>query len=211
MIDTSHLLRKVDLQILNQNWDRVRKLHKTVSSARDEKKYTTAEYEEQFQITHYKFDSKVELAYSNTLSKNWDVLSGPMLIMTLPWYKQYEEIFQPLNLNYVGWSVTTGNLSLHQDVARESEKHLDHCNINYIVYSEDPNARTVVYDVDDNTIQASYPSTPGEAHLLRIEYPHELISTGYREILQFKFHNTYQEIADFLDKTGPIRLDSAKS
>jgi len=211
MIDTSHLLRKVDLQILNQNWDRVRKLYNTLTVATNEKRYTSADYEDQYKATHYNFDSKVTLSRTDGLGKNWNILSGPMLNMALPWSKNLKELFKPLKFNHVCMSITVENIALHVDEKRKLDGSPNFCNINYVVYSEDVNAQTNIYDLNDSSIHVSYPSNPGEAWMLDAAHPHELISNSYREILQFKFHNTYQEVAEVLDKIGPIVLDSAKS
>jgi len=192
---------------IEQNWDSIRALYRTVF---DKQKLGKLDHDlievDEWGGTQYNLDRHGSLMLSQRLSPNWGSLSGPILNRLLPWHKQVVEIFKPLNFGMVIWSDTIADVTRHVDAKISEEYSLPQCKINYIVSSEDQLAKTIVYDSNEDSYYESYPSTLNHAWLLNTSHPHEIWSKGHREILQFKFFNHYDDVADFLKQVGPITL-----
>lgn len=213
----SKLQRQCDIKIY-QNWDNIRLLYDNLLDKKlagkfketdltEEFEGSTLQYQNYTQITKsYSFGFLGTLMSSNDLTiDDWTTWSGTFLEKQLPWAEQAREYFSGLNFNGFTWSPMVGSAIKHVD-APGKQKTAPMCKINYIVKSDDHNARTVSYDPIDETYTETYYSIPKTAWLLNIAKPHEVIndSNKKRELLQFNFNNTFEEVSEYLDKKDPI-------
>ena len=198
------MIKSVDITI-HQDWNKVRDLYNSVLAMKDANKLTNKHAVTEWYSTQYDIGNYGSLIYDHedALSKDWGVLNGKILHPQLSWYNQARELFANLNFHGCAWSVSNTNIRLHCDGKTESEKDQLFCNLNYIISSDDPTGSTISYDSD--TV-SSYPSVPNTAWLLDPGLPHEVKCNGHREILQFKFFNSYDNVANFLDAYGPITV-----
>ena len=200
-----HLQRKVDL-LIHQDWD---KLRKTFNALRDKQKTnllkSTPQYIAAWEVWQYNFGNAGCLVINESLSREWRSWMGLGLYWHLPWKEQAYEFFSELDLAGIAWSVTSEPVKKHVDGKIDSESENSQCKINYIVRCDDPNAKTFSYEnLQQEESNIYYPSIENNAYLLNVEYPHSVESNGYREIIQFKFNETFETVATFLDDKGPI-------
>lgn len=201
------MLSKVNITI-DQDWDRIRKIYNHILQKRLDNSLTDNYFVPEWEATQYNLGTLGSLVYNEILSPDWGTWSGLLLDSSLGWVQQARDYFRGLNFHGVSFSVTEHSISQHIDGKIASENDLAQCKINYIVYSEDQSATTYVYNRDDPTICNSYPSDFGHAYLLDVTHPHEVHSAGHREVLQFKFFNSYDEVKSFLEKAGPVHFSS---
>lgn len=202
----NRLCRPVDLTI-NANWKKIRDVYNFINGQRingklDKDSLSVPEYN----AVQYNLGTHGSLILALTLSDDWCSWGGEMLSNLLPWSNKIHEMFAPLDLCEIVLSVTYTDIKLHIDSKRDGEEEREHCKLNYIVTSEDVNGKTWIYDRDDPTYSEYYPSIPGKAYLIDVTHPHKVDSNAYREVLQFKFWNTFEEVASVLDRLGPITL-----
>lgn len=199
------MIQPVDLTI-HQNWNKVRSLYQSILAKKEANTFPNKNFLETGQAKLYNIGSYGSLIYedSDMLSKDWGNLTGKILYQTLPWFNHAQRIFADLNFYSCNWSVGHTNIRRHCDGKPDKESSLSFCNLNFIVSCEDPTAVTLSYDASDPNIVSSYPSKPNTAWLLDPNLPHEVKNSGLREILQFKFLNSYDNVAKFLNQTGPI-------
>jgi hypothetical protein len=200
-----YLQKPVNLTI-NQDWDLIlSKFDHIYRSVLNGEFDQTSEWTPQWMATQYNFNNNMgSVVLDNVLSKNWTTWTGLLLNSQLKWSKQAKELFSNLNFHGLGLSVTTEDIALHTDGKRDDEESLPQCKILYIIKSEDKNAVTISYDAQNSNITQSFPSIPRTALLLNTDSPHEVKSSGYRAVLQFKFHTDFNSVANFLDQCGPI-------
>jgi hypothetical protein len=212
------LIKKVNLTIVNQDWDRVRArylgLKEKISSNELQSDYILSDNDPTGIIygqTFYYFKHLGSIdSTDERISNNWDSWRGQLFYSLCPWYKQAVKLFAPLDLAGIAWSVNYEDIKLHIDQKPSDKEAYDQCKINYIVDSQDIKAKTIVYDLADSNRYFAYESIPNTAWLLDTNHPHEVNSTGKREIVQFKFWNSFDQVAKFLDQTGPIIFDAKK-
>lgn len=213
----SHLQRQVNLTIV-QDWNKTRQVYQKIKQKIDngelEKTATQGGYHEKDVAKDYAMPGSGKMTVTHGWSKDWNFWHGPLLYATFPWYKQAVEYFSGLNLSSIMWVVSREAIVNHIDMkdihdpVNTDPDDPPQCKLTYIVSSEDPDAKTVSYDINNPGIRASYPSIPNTAWLLATGHPHEVVARpGLREILQFKFDNTYQEVSDYLDKKGPVHFE----
>jgi hypothetical protein len=219
MRSPSQLIKPADLLIINQDWDKIRAAYNTLYQKINNNELSKDQFSLTvfnptgitYGLTQYNMNSAGSVLRTDSgLSSNWDTWCGPLLFRLCPWYKQAVELFQPLNLQTITWSVTYEDIKLHVDPKVDDEKNFGQCKINYIVSAEDPTAETIVYAQDHPEVAAAYKSIPNSAWLLHTDSPHEVRCNGLREIMQFKFLNEFDEVAAFLDNYGPIRFDATQ-
>ena len=192
---------------IDQDWTSIRKYYSAVLNKLDRGELTeNTTYVQEINSTQYNLGHLGSLTMSDHLSTRWGFLTGALLEQMLPWVTHAREIFAPITMSGISWSVTNGNVAVHIDSKSPGEEDFGFCKINFIVDSDDPNATTNVTDVNDPEYSESYPTVPGTAWLLDVLQPHNVTSTGYREIVQFKFLNSYAEVAEFFKQIGPIKL-----
>lgn len=202
----NRLCCQVDMTI-DQDWTPIRKYYSAVLNKFDCGELAAdSTYIQEINSTQYNLGRFGSLTISDHLSKRWGFLTGALLEQMLPWTAHAREIFAPVALSGISWTVTTGDVAVHADAKNFGEEHLGFCKINFIVDSNDPAAVTTVTDINDVEYSESYPTVPGTAWLLDVLQPHTVTSTGYREIVQFKFLNSYAEVAEFFKQIGPIKL-----
>ena len=197
---------QVDMTI-NQDWTPIRKYYSAVLNKLDRGELDAdTTYVQEIKSTQYNIGHLGSLTMSDHLGTRWGFLTGALFEQMLPWITHAREIFAPVTLSNISWTVTNGNVSVHIDSKSLGEEDLGLCKINFIVDSNDPAAVTMLTDVNNPEYSESYPTVPGTAWLLDVLQPHSVTSTGYREIVQFKFLNSYAEVAEFFKQIGPIKL-----
>jgi hypothetical protein len=193
------MIKQVDLTIKNQDWSKIRTIYDHILNLEHQGKFEQNPdmvYGKQFNLGNYGtiIDTNKDIA-----EKGFILWQGPLFESALSWAKQARQIFSPLDLRNISWSISYGNVMPHID--RINEITSGRTKINYIVSTEDPAGLTVSYDKHGVT---SYPSTPNNAWLLDTAIPHAVIANGIREVLTFRFGNSFEEISNFLDQHGPI-------
>lgn len=215
----NHLLYQVDLQIVNQDWEKIRQIYQTLAqkintntlSSDTKSDIVQNDAGSVYGYTQYNMNTFGSVLRSDEgLSADWDTWCGPMLYRMLPWYQYAHDVFAGLTLQTIAWSVTYEDVKLHIDPKVGDESNLGQTKINYIVSASDPNAVTKVYDKLNPNISSEYLSIPNTAWLLNIDNPHEVKCQGRREVLQFKFLNDFSEVCKILQQIGPIRFDATK-
>jgi hypothetical protein len=202
----NRLCRQIDMTI-DQDWTSIRKYYSAVLNKLDRGELAADNtHVQEINSTQYNLDHFGSLVMSDHLSTRWGFLTGALLEQMLPWAPRACEIFSPLTISSIAWTVTTGNVAVHCDSKVLSEQDLGICKINFIVDSNDPAAITTLTDINNPEYSESYPTVPGTAWLLDVLQPHSVTSAGYREIVQFKFLNSYAEVAEFSKQIGPIKL-----
>jgi hypothetical protein len=198
---------KADITI-DQDWNKIRKIYSVIVDKMNNDQIDSFYYIEERGGTQYNLGSFGSLVYGDGLSPDWGAWGGPLLESSLGWVQQARDYFQGLNFHGMIFSVTEHPVDLHIDGRPPEEKHLNECKINYIVETQDVSAKTYVYNQDSPDIFEWYPSIPGHAYLLDTSNPHEVQASGHREVLQFKFFNTFDEVKNFLLQAKPVHFST---
>jgi len=193
------MIRQVDLRIENQDWSKIRSIYDYIMQSERQDKFEQNPdmvYGKQFNLGPYGtiIDTNKDIA-----EKGFILWQGPLFESALGWGKEARDFFKTLDLRNITWSISYGNVMPHID--RINEITSGRTKINFIVSTKDPNGITISYDKQGIV---SYPSTSGLAWLLDTAVPHAVIANGMREVLTFRFGNSFEEVSDFLDKCGPI-------
>ena len=187
---------------IEQDWDKIRKIYnRVVAKMKNNELDADSQWVEEWGSTQYNLGKLGSLIMGDTLTPQWGAASGPIFESALPWASQARELFKSLNFHSMIWSDTIANVARHRDGQPDHEVGMPECKINFIVSSDDINAKTIVYD---NLYSEQYPSTLNSVWLLDTSYPHEIWSNGHREVFQFKFFNHYADVANFLETIGSI-------
>lgn len=194
------LISKIDLKF-EINWDPVRKFIKTQENKR---KFGVSE-----QLT-----VENELYYTTwvgDLSADWLVFGGPFLDKIIPGLGKFKKLVEPLNYDGSSFSTQTSGISEHIDAGvclSQTEQHEiisdRQCKINYIITNENPNTLTTVIDRDDPKNVWTYDSTPHVAWLIDVNHRHHVKCEGYREVISFRFCETFDTVKSFYDEKGPL-------
>jgi hypothetical protein len=107
------LIKKVNLTIVNQDWDRVRArylgLKEKISSNELQSDYILSDNDPTGIIygqTFYYFKHLGSIdSTDERISNNWDSWRGQLFYSLCPWYKQAVKLFAPLDLAGIAWSV----------------------------------------------------------------------------------------------------------
>ena len=195
------MVEKIDIQF-RYDWEIVRKKYNQIKSAADPNLYIQDKVYGNSSDT-YNLKGFGYISNIHKFSPNWYMWSGELFESMLPWSKNLRHTFSELTISHISWSVIDSNILRHFDNKIDAEKDLPQCKLNYIVRSDDPNAITNVYNAD-STIKKSYLSTPNSAWLVNVDLDHEVINTGHREILTFKFFNEFDQVLDVFKRLGPM-------
>jgi hypothetical protein len=185
-----------------QDWDKIRSMYDTLLDKKLSGEIKNITHKPT--MTIFSMGSLGSLqSYTHHGPPDWTLWSGKLLEKQLHWATQARDFFSGLNFNGFSWNSHAGNVSLHVD---HTEPDIPICKINYIVRSDDINAKTISYDPTDKTYTETYYSIPDTAWLLKITKPHEVVNipSGKRETLQFSFNNEFDDIAEYIDIKGPI-------
>jgi len=213
---SGHLIKKVDMTI-NQDWFKVRNAYdliynKIINGELDKYSYdhgySIADNSKAYDLSNF---GSVELT-KGWSEKDWLFWQGQYFYSLLPWYKQAKEYFKDLEFESIMWVVSYDTIREHIDLKHISDVNTPddppQCKLTYIVSSQDPDAYTIARDVKNSEIFATYQSIPDTAWLLHTGHIHGVYAnSGLREVLQFKFNRTYDEVCAYLDKIGPIILE----
>ena len=148
--------------------------------------------------------------YMGGLGSKWHIHSGKRIHALMPWYNDFLEIVKPLQYDGCGFSKHESDIDEHFDILEchsdSGEQHTlvpdGQCKINYVIGSTDPMSKTIVTQRDDPTNIQSY-GTSG-AWLLDVNHLHRLECKGHREMLSFKFCESFDTVFDYFDKLGPL-------
>lgn len=144
--------------------------------------------------------------FSLTRGSPWITWTGPLLESVIPWTTDLKNKLQNSGLDFVNFTYTRHlvDIDKHIDGKSKSER-IDilnsgqgHCNINYMIYCENPDSYTYVEDEKGN--RSTYQSTPGTAWLLQTDVPHGVVNKGRREAFQIKFHSSFDKVKHWLEK-----------
>jgi len=190
------MIKQVNLTI-NFDWSRVSKAYDSVIlKTQNDSNFT---YKKEWVADISSLGPAGIIIHDNMLSTNWNIWSGPMLLSLLPWRTQLNDVFQGLTIHSISFLVADHNISKHTDGRSIEEQNIPFTNLNYIIRSDDSEARTFLYDLDWETILGTYSSTPNTAWIINPDYPHEVEVAARREVFQIKFANSFQEVYDFLN------------
>jgi hypothetical protein len=182
----------------NYNWDRIHRVFDRLVEKKNQG-YFPSTPEPAYGSTIYSISKFGSIISSNNLTdQTWHTWNGPFLEWLLP-----PEAFVLKNqiidagINFVSFVYTCheGSISEHIDGKRPGEATHGHCNLNYVISSADPTAKTT--SKNPNGPDECYPSVPGSAWLIDTATPHQVINSGVREVFQLKFHSPFSEVKQF--------------
>jgi hypothetical protein len=197
----------INLQF-NCDWDRIHKIFNRLVEKKNQGYFSNCVYEPAYKANIYSIGTFGSLITSTSLTgedNEWRLWNGKFLEWTLP-----PEIFLltdklvDAGLNFVNFSYTChyGEIKKHTDGKRINEGSGGHCNLNYIISSTDPQAKTISTGPNGET--ELYLSSPGKVFLLDTATPHQIISNGIREVFQLKFHSSFDEVKRFFANNNLI-------
>jgi len=190
--------------VFEYDWDRVRNLYNQIIEKKQQN-YVKNNNESVYNADTYSLGKYGAMISNHTLTDHeWNIWAGPLLEHVLP--ASIYEISNKLkasNLEFVnfGYFMHFGNIKEHVDPQRDDVSKNGHCNINYVIGSTDPNAKTVLFDPTTSTYE-SYPSTPKKTWILNSAVPHRVENRGIREIFQIKVFSPYNQVKDFFQDNG---------
>jgi len=191
-------IAKINLQI-NQNWDKVVKLHKLIreqwvnGTLPEHKKIWISNYNE------YRYDFGDKGSFNGldevTAEKfKASALNGEVITAHLPWISKFKEDFK--DINPVSFSIleTNGSLLKHADET-EFPEVVFHCKLNYIIH----NANGTTYADNNGTIE-NYPSVAGACYLLDTTKVHWVECEETRHMFSVGFHRPFAEVYEWLQQ-----------
>lgn len=195
---TNQLISQVNLSI-NADWNKIRSAYRRIIENKNAGKYQLTK-EPAYDSVIYSLGTFGYVISSTSLTDGvvWDVWGGKMLESLLPpGLLALRDEMRDSGLNFINFDYFqhTGNVTEHIDGKRLDENSIDgHCNINYIVSAEDPNARTFARN---DHCSESYDSIPGTAWILDTGTYHKINNSGFREILQLRVYSAHEKIKEF--------------
>lgn len=204
---TQHFQCPINLQF-DYNWIRIHKIFNRLVEKKNQGYFSNYVYEPAYKSKIYSIGTFGSLITNTSLTEEnveWQVWNGKFLEWLLP-----PEIFLltdklvDAGLNFVNFSYTChyGKIKKHID-GKQIDEGLDgHCNLNYIISSTDPEAKTV--STGSNGQTEIYLSSPGKLFLLDTATPHQVINGGIREVFQLKFHSSFNEVKQFFTDNNLI-------
>ena len=201
----SKLIQQIDLQIINQDWEKLSKCYSEICKKHKENQLHSKKYVEEWDGILYNLDKFGSLFYGNDKGIVWYTWSGQLLESMCPWVKEAKTLFKDINFKSLSYQVTTEGIPLHVDSKIEAEKDEGQCKINFIVETQNEDIITTV--IGENIVD-SYRSIPNTAWLIDTNYPHSLNGKGRRVSLQFKFFNNFETVSNFFQNQGQITFKS---
>lgn len=133
-----------------------------------------------------------------TEGSQWNIWTGNFLETFLPWSKKLRSIFEssPLDFNGFCFGRHTQSIKSHIDGKKIGEAPRGHCNLNYLVYCENPNSYT--YAISANGEEHRYYSHSNTAWLLATDVLHGVQNEGIRDVFQLKFFSPFVEVKNWL-------------
>lgn len=131
----------------------------------------------------------------NYTAETWHTWMGETLENLVPWTKHLKQQFADAGLDFKNFSYFehTGNINPHIDSHPMGLDAHQQCNVNYIVASDDAEAKSYF---DDGTVW-SYPSAVGQAYLMHTGYTHWVTNNNRRAVFQMRFFETPQTVTDY--------------
>lgn len=186
------------------DWRRVQYIYRHLGHMIDQDMFcSNKKYEPAYRATLYSINGHGCVAENVTLCADqapWRIWTGSMLEHVIPWAKSLRQRLERSSLRFVNFSYFShsGLIASHIDGKSDLDRAEGHCNINYIIAAEDPNAYT---HVGQNEDIRQYRSTAGNAWLLDTSVPHGVMTNGRREIFQMTFHSPFADVKNFLETT----------
>lgn len=131
----------------------------------------------------------------------WRTWTGLLLERRLSWAKSLIQSAKQNDINFVNFAYSRhlSYISSHVDGKTTVEKCNEHCNLNFVVKSDDPNAYTWSCDQTEK-----YHCRPGTAWLLETNSIHGVENHGVRDIFQIKFHSNFLRVKTWLDNNTEL-------
>jgi hypothetical protein len=188
------------------NWTRIRNIYSKLNEKLNQDIFSLHP-ETFYKADRHDIGSYGALITSTVLTEsNWVVWAGKLLETMLPLellQLRQDMIEAGLNFNNFTYFQHSGNIATHRDGQRQSEILGGHCNLNFIVSCEDPDARTITYS---DTIQDYTESYHGVNSwwLLDTSIRHRVINTGNREIFQLKIFDSFEKVKTFFENRNEL-------
>jgi len=187
---------------VRQDWSRVTQTFQHITDKIDRRELDKKAYRENdYGSTFYSLGNHggVFENFNLTDGSPWNTWTGDFLETFLPWCKKLRSVFESSPLDFVGFSFGrhTDNVKAHIDGKKTGEGTLGHCNLNYLVYCENPNSYT--YTISSNGEEQRYYSQSGTAWLLATDVLHGVKNQGIRDVFQLKFFSPFVKVKDWLE------------
>lgn len=131
----------------------------------------------------------------------WRTWTGLSLSRLLPWAEPLIQDAKQNNINFINFAYSRhlSYISAHIDGKTAEEKCDEHCNLNFIVRSDDFDAHTW----SENQLNEHH-SLPGTAWLLETNSPHGVKNSGVRDVFQIKFHSSFHQVKHWLENNPKL-------
>ena len=205
-VEDSQFISQIDLKV-PADWDGIRKAYWSIKERKNAGHLPDVQEVIEYQAQTYSLGNYGCMLSNTSLTSEanpWDTLFGKIVEKFLPQHilSLRDEIkFAGLNFINFGYYQHVGSIKEHIDGKKIDEGKDGHCNVNFIVDSEDPNAMTFAYN--DNR-QESYQSIPNTTWLLNTEVVHGVNNTGRREVFQIKIYNSFGKVKKFFQEKNML-------
>lgn len=187
---------------IQQDWSKVTRAFQDISDKidrreLDEKAYMEPAYGSMlYPLGRY---GAVLENFNLTDGSPWRTWTGEFLESFLPWSKNLRQVFESSSLDFVGFSFSrnTDNVKSHIDGKKPNEGLRGHCNLNYLVFCENPSSYT--FAIGSNNKESRYLSQSGTAWLLATDVLHGVKNQGVRDVFQLKFYSPFVEVKEWLE------------
>lgn len=198
MLDTNLLKCPINLQF-DYDWKRVNRIYQRILEKKLQGNYKSS-FEGSYDAMVYSLKTHGAVIASTSLTNHeWNIWTGPLLEFVLP--DNVQELANKLlesNLNFInfGYFIHYGEIKKHSDGVEDPRGAEGHCNINYVISSTDPNAKTHLHNTKTGVCE-EYPSTVGTTWILDSSVDHWVSNTGAREIFQIKVFSPFDKVKQF--------------
>jgi hypothetical protein len=194
--------------IIHCDWNRIRKIYqKLVENYSNDFFNNRKQWIDCSRQTACDIGRYGRLSYSQTITKEpWFQWSGLLLESLVPWAGKLREhtLSAGLCLQNFSYFHHYGNVNCHIDIKETKDKSFEknQCNVNYIIVAEDQQSKSF-FEHHDGVHY--YISKENCAYLIDSGVSHWVTNTGYREVFQIRFHDSYKSVKNFFD-TNPMEL-----
>lgn len=198
MLDTHSLKCPTNLKF-DYDWKRVNRIYQRILEKKSQGNYKPS-YEKSYDSMVYSLKTHGAVISSTSLTNyEWNIWTGALLEFVLP--KEIQKLSKKMsesNLNFInfGYFIHQGEIKKHRDGVDDLRGAEGHCNINYVISSTDPNAKTYLHNTTTGVYE-EYPSTVGTAWILDSSVDHWVKNSGTREIFQIKVFSPFKKVKQF--------------
>ena len=204
--ENSQFISQIDLKI-QADWDGIRKVYRTIKEKKDAGHLHNVYEEIAYQAQTYSLGDYGCMLSNTSLTSEinpWDTLFGKILekFLSENTLSLRDKIkFAGLNFINFGYYQHSGSIKAHIDGKKVNEGKDGHCNVNFIVGSEDPNSMTFALNDEHKEF---YRSIPGTTWLLNTEVVHGVDNIGCREVFQIKIYNSFDTVKKFFQEKNML-------